>query len=193
LDRPVARESSKVRQARIMEKKETKKQMKTLLSKQGKKRKKRGSTRNIVLEVPEDSPRLWTDFNYPLQSDVLIASLRCRKPFNKWNLLGAELAKPGCRAASKKDVCIIQHATQKRRFAAFIGSAGIIYYPPAPDPCWYSGGYFIEDEKVWFNSAQLARRYTVMSFLLKKKSPKMEEWFNKILSERKAMNSSPIA
>jgi hypothetical protein len=44
-------------------------------------------------KTTESEVIIWRRFNYPSQSDVIIASLDCRAPFNKWTLLSEALKK----------------------------------------------------------------------------------------------------
>jgi hypothetical protein len=134
----------------------------------------------LVLVKPK---KIWTPFNFPMQPDVLLSFLECRKAFNKWRLLGPALGK---RAASKKDVKVQRHPdTNERLYHAFIPLDRDRHYnPPPPGKSWNSSGFRLEDGIVWFPKAEVARGYTIISFLLNEQSAAMEEWFVRLLSQK---------
>jgi hypothetical protein len=131
--------------------------------------------------VPVKPDKIWTPFNFPMQPDVLLSFLECRKAFNKWRLLGPALGK---RAASKKDVKVQRHQDPNERlYRAFIPlDKERHYHPPPPGKTWNSSGFRLEDGLVWFPNAEVARGYTIISFLLNEQSAAMEEWFVGLLS-----------
>jgi hypothetical protein len=125
----------------------------------------------------------WVRFNYPLQSDVLIASLGCRRAFNKWKLLGEAMGRGTHVVGSKKDVQLRQVKSDGRMFIPSIRMAdGSIYYPPVPPSCWSQSKFQItSDGELCFPEPRVARGYTIITFLLDRHKDGMERWFNEVL------------
>jgi hypothetical protein len=179
--RPVKRESKPARIARLEAEKTTAKELRVLYPKmkQPRKCKKKRATLSLPM-VPELT---WTPFNYPLQSDVLLSFLDCRRPFNKWRLLGPALNKP---SAAKRDVKLETHHPiyNKRLYCAYIPLVDSNpYYAPSPLPCWKNTGYILENNKAWFPDSDVARGYTVIMYLLHQQRRMMDSWFGTLLKE----------
>ena len=134
----------------------------------------------------------FTNFNYPSQSDILISSLTCRYPFNMWGLLGMALGKSG-QPAGKSDVQLetVTRRNETRYMEYYvpsikIGDNGSCYHPPIPPTHWINSQYSIlPDGRVSFPNADIARRYTVITFLMEEFKDIMENYFKRSLCKRK--------
>jgi hypothetical protein len=188
LERPVSRESKKLRESRRAVEKKKKKEINEWEKKVGKGQKRQRPPcrcrKKSLITLPEHLPLPWTPFNFPMMSDVIVASLDCRRPFNQWSLLGQAFGKPACQVPSKKDVIVTEHPRNRRRFAASIRESEDEYDPPAPAPCWEKSGYFEEGGRIWFPNAEIARKYAIISYLTGPKSHVLEKWCSKLINKK---------
>ena len=129
---------------------------------------------------------VWQRFNYPSQSDVLIASLDCRHPFNKWMLLAHAFKKPKGRSMPRKTVQL-EHLLDGFILPFIRQPDGEIYYPPVPERCWSNHEFkLLSDGRVAFKRGreEIVRRYTVMKFLFEYHRKGMEEYLRELLGSR---------
>jgi hypothetical protein len=193
LNRPVSIESRKIKRERLLtdvinRRKDCQRKKGDCSTTTIPTRKRKRNKQKVVPPVEEKYTK-WIQFNYPLQSDVLVASLKCRKPYNKWSLLGQALGKCTGVNASHRDLSIhtllenVSPGTKRWWYAAVIPLPnGTSYSPPTPQPCWDKCGYKLEGARAWFTDFDVARGYTIINFLVKEHTDLMNRWLSTLLN-----------
>jgi hypothetical protein len=127
----------------------------------------------------------WVSFNYPLQADVLLSFLACRRAFNKWQLLGRAIGgKRRDQCATKADIHM-DKVPHREMFVPSIPMAdGTIYYPPIPGMSWRKANFEVtKNGRVTFPKWDVARNYTIIQFLLEKYHDGLDAYFSEILGQ----------
>jgi hypothetical protein len=137
-----------------------------------------------VAEVSNTKKEIeWVSFNYPLQADVLLAYLDCRKAFNKWALLGRALGLHSSITIKKKHGINIQWNKGGMCVPSIVTGNGSVYYPPMPGKSWKKSNFKVTEEgKVSFPSEKVATSYTILQFLMDTYPKGMEEYFSKTIA-----------
>jgi hypothetical protein len=149
------------------------------IPKRGKKKRKRAALDKGPAEFE------WVSFNYPVQADVILATLNCRKPFNKWALLARALGGGTNKSASKRLVDL-KWTKGGMVVPSITDATGSIYYPPVPGRSWKKSKLLVSEEgRVSFPNARVAQGYTVMNFLMDRYRKGMEDYFSEILAAHK--------